>query len=100
MLVVILVVVVGLFGHDVVGTLVPIWFADVAFFRSSAYDINILFILHPPFEATSFNLIRTCEEFVVEELCYFLAMHPNIIKPSQQGVQGFRKPWCCGLLNN
>ena len=99
MLVIRLVFIVGLFRHAVVRNIGPIHSVSVALFHSYGHETNLLFILRPPFEATAFNLIRTREEFVVKEFCYFFAMHPNITKPFRLGVHGFRQPWCCILFN-
>ena len=86
-----IVFVVRLFGRTIIGTLGPIHSVSVTFFRSSGHDTNIFFIPHPPFETMEFNLIRTHEECLVEDFCYFFSMHPNTTKPSQL--------WCCRSLN-
>ena len=79
-----LVVIIGLFGHAIAGTLGPIHSASVAFFCSYGHDTNIPLIIRPSFEATAFILVRTRDKFLVEEFCYFIDMHPNINKSPNQ----------------
>ena len=75
-------VVVGLFDCVIVRTIGPIHSVSVTFFHYYRHDTNLLLIIRPYFEATAFNLICTCKECVVEEICYSFLMNPNITKPS------------------